>query len=61
LIVPASGQIYVDANTVVYHVERSEPYCSIDRLSGRAGMSVADSTMKPLLGGMEARAGSPRG
>jgi predicted nucleic acid-binding protein len=26
LTVPAAGRVYVDTNTVVYHVERIEPY-----------------------------------
>ena len=29
LIVPTSGRIYVDANTVIYRGERSEPYYSL--------------------------------
>ena len=28
LILPASGRVYVDANTIIYRVERVEPYLS---------------------------------
>jgi hypothetical protein len=29
LSVPTSGLVYVDANTVIYAVERIEPYCTL--------------------------------
>ena len=29
LSVPASGLVYLDANTVIYAVERIEPYCTL--------------------------------
>ena len=29
LILPSSGWVYVDANTVIYAVEQIEPYCSL--------------------------------
>ena len=29
LILPQSGYVYVDANTVIYSVEKIEPYCAI--------------------------------
>jgi predicted nucleic acid-binding protein len=55
LIVPASGPIYVDTNTVVYHVERSEPYHSLtspiwDALDeGRSEVITSELTLLEVL------------
>jgi predicted nucleic acid-binding protein len=55
LIVPSPGRIYVDTNTVVYRVERTEPYYSVlapawEALDlGRSEMITSELTLLEVL------------
>ncbi len=62
LILPASGSVYIDANAVIYSVERIEPYHGLlipmweEARSGRFSLAsselvVLETLIKPLRNG----------
>ena len=54
LILPPDGPIYVDANAIIYSVERSEPYCTLLDPLWRQVEIGQHTTVSSVLAVMEA-------